>query len=95
MRKATISRPQKVVLPFSKGKIMIDNYECDIIKPGKTVTVEIPDGNHYLQVIFAALPPVLSDVVQIMEEDGDLEFEIKIIVPLTNGVETYATLTRR
>ena len=95
MRKITISRPQKAILPFSKGKIMIDYQETEIIKPGKTVVVEVPDGHHDLQIIFAALPPVNSNVVYIEETDGDINFEVKITVPLNNQIETFATITRK
>ena len=95
MRKITISRPQKGVLPFSKGKIMIDNVENEIIKAGKTAVVEVPDGHHDLQIVFAALPPVNSNVVYIEETDGDIDFEVKITVPLSNQTYTYAELTRK
>ena len=94
MRKVTVVRPQKIQLPFSKGKILIDNNECEIVKAGKTVTFEIPDGGHDIQVIFAALPPVNSNVLQIEPSDGDITFEVKIIVPLKNDT-TYAELTRK
>ena len=95
MRKITVARPQKIQLPFSKGKILIDNKECEIVKAGKTVTFEIPDGDHDIQVIFAAAPPVNSNVLQIAQSDGDIVFEVKIKVPLKNTDPTYAELTRK
>lgn len=94
MRKVTIERPQKLVLPFSKGKILIDNNECGIVKAGKTTVLEIPDGSHDIQIIFSAVPPVNSNVLNIAETDGDATFEVKIIVPLKNE-ETYAEITRK
>ena len=94
MRKVTLARPQKAPLPFSKGKILIDNNECEIIKAGKTVVFEIPDGDHDIQVVFSAVPSVPSNVLRIASTDGDLTFEVKITVPLKND-ETYAELTRK
>lgn len=93
MRKVTVIRSQKV-LPFSKGKILIDNNECEIVKAGKTVVFEIPDGGHDIQLVFAAVPPVNSNVLRIEESDGDVVFNVKIVVPLKND-ETYAELTRQ
>ena len=95
MRKITVERPQKIQLPFSKGKILIDDNECETVKAGKTVTFEIPDGGHDIQVIFAAVPPVNSNVIRIEESDGDIAFEVKIKVPLKNTDPTYAELTRK
>ena len=94
MRKITVARPQKIQLPFSKGKILIDNKECEIVKAGKTVEFEIPDGGHDIQVVFAALPPVNSNVLRIEPSDGDVTFEVKIIVPVKSD-STYAELTRK
>ena len=94
MRKITVARPQKMQLPFSKGKILIDDNECEVVKAGKTVTFEIPDGGHSIQMIFPAAPPVNSNVLHIEPSDGDLSFEVKIIVPLKNDA-TYAELTRK
>ena len=93
MRKVTVKRPQKVKLPFSKGRIMLNGTEREIVKAGKTVTFEIPDGNHDIQVIFAAIPPVNSNALRIDSADGDTTFEIEIIVPL-NSEETTAILKR-
>jgi len=94
MRKVTVSRPQKVKLPFSKGKILLNGNECEIVKAGKTTTFEIPDGNHDIQVVFAAIPPVNSNILRIDSLDGDTSIEIKITVPLNNA-ETYAELTKK
>ena len=94
MRKITVSRPQKIQMPFTKGKILIDGNECEIVKAGKTATFEIPDGGHDIQVIFAAVPPVNSNVLRIEQSDGDTALEVKIKVPLKND-PTYAELTRK
>ena len=94
MRKVTISRPQKLKLPFSKGKILLDGNECEIVKAGKTTTFEIPDGNHDIQVVLAAVPPVNSNILRIDNSDGDMSLEIKITVPL-NNTETYAELIKK
>ena len=94
MRKITVVRPQKIQLLFSKGKILIDNNECETVKAGKTTVFEIPDGGHDIQVVFPAIPPVNSNVLRIEQSDGDTVFEVKIIVPLKNDV-TYAELTRK
>ena len=94
MRKITVVRPQKIQLPFSKGRILIDNNECEIVKAGKTAVFEIPDGEHDIQVVFNAAPPVKSNVLRIEQTDGDTIFEVKIIVPLKND-PTYAELTRK
>ena len=94
MRKITVERPQKMQLPFSKGKILIDDKECEIVKAGKSATFEVPDGGHAIQVVFAAAPPVNSNVMHIEPSDGDVSFEVKIIVPLKND-DTYAELTRK
>ena len=94
MRKVTVSRPQKIHLPFSKGSIMIDDKEFEVVKAGKTVTFEIPDGNHSIYMAFKALPPVTSNELLIAASDGDTSFEVKIIVPLKNDT-TYAELTKK
>ena len=94
MRKVTVARPQRIQLPFSKGKILIDDKECETVKAGKTTAFEIPDGGHDIQVVFAAVPPVNSNVLRIEQSDGDVEFEVKIVVPLKNDT-TYAELTRK
>ena len=94
MRKVTVDRPQKVQLLFTKGKILIDNNECEVVKAGKTAVFEIPDGGHDIQVVFAALPPVNSNVLRIEESDGDTAFEIKIVVP-AKSEPTYAELTKK
>ena len=94
MRKVTVSRPQKIKLPFSKGKILLNGNECEIVKAGKTTTFEIPDGNHNIQVVFAAIPPVNSNILRIDSSDGDTSLEIKITVPLNNA-ETYAELIKK
>ena len=94
MRKVTVERPQKIQLPFSKGKILIDNNECETVKAGKIAVFEVPDGGHDIQVIFAAAPPVNSNILRIEESDGDTAFEVKIIVPLKND-PTYAELTKK
>ena len=94
MRKVTVIRPQKIQLPFSKGKILIDNNESAIVKAGKTAEFEIPDGGHDIQVIFGAVPPVNSNILRIEESDGDTVFEVKIVVPVKND-PTYAELTRK
>jgi hypothetical protein len=95
MRKITVNRPQKIQLPFSKGRILIDGSEREVVKAGKTATFEIPDGNHDIQVIFAAQPPVNSNVLHIEQSDGDMVFEVKIKVPLSNNDPTYAELTKQ
>ena len=94
MRKLTVNRPQKMPLPFSKGKIMIDGSECGIVKAGKSATIEIPDGRHDIQLIFSGVPPVNSNALTIEESDSDLEFDVKIIVPVKNE-ESYAELTKK
>ena len=94
MRKVTVNRPQKAKLPFSKGKILIDGNECELVKAGKSATFEIPDGDHEIQVTFKAVPPVNSNVLRIESADGDTSFEITITVPLRNE-ETTAELTKK
>ena len=95
MRKITITRPQRIQFPFIKGKILVDDVECEVIKAGKTVTFEIPDGLHDIQILFASLPPVHSNVLHIEAHEGDTAFEIKIKVPLSNENPTYAELIRK
>ena len=94
MRKVTVNRPQKVKLPFTKGKIMLGGNEVEVVKAGKTTTFEIPDGNHDIQIVFAAMPPVNSNVLRIDSTDGDTTFEINIIVPLKSD-DTTAVLTKK
>ena len=94
MRKVSVARPQKMQLPFSKGKILVDDQECETVKAGKTATFEIPDGIHAIQVIFAAAPPENSNVLHIEASDGDLALEVKIKVPLSGG-DTIAELTKK
>ena len=94
MRKVTVIRSQKALLPFNKGKILIDNSECGIVKAGKTTELEIPDGAHDIQVIIAAIPAVNSNILNIEESDGDTVFDIKITVPLKGG-DTIAELTKQ
>ena len=91
MRKVTVNRPQKIKLPFTKGRVILNGKECEIVKAGKSVTFEVPDGNHELQVIFNAVPVVNSNPVRIDSTDGDTRFEIKITVPINND-ETHAEL---
>ena len=93
MRKITVIRPQRMQFPFIKGKILINAKECEIVKAGKTVVFDVPDGSHDIQVIFASLPPVNSNVLRIGQSDGDMTFEVKIKVPLKNTDPTYAELT--
>ena len=95
MRKITVIRPQKLHFLFTKGKILIDRNECELVKAGKTVEFEIPDGTHDIQVTFAVAPPVNSNVLTIEESDGDTTFEVNIKVPLKNAVPTYAELTKK
>ena len=95
MRKVTVNRPQKAKLPFTKGKILIDGSECEVVKAGKTATFEIPDGNHDIQLVFSSVPPVNSNVLRIDSSDGDTSFEINITVPLKNEDPTYAELTKK
>jgi hypothetical protein len=90
----TVSRPQKAVFPFTKGKILIDNSECGVVKAGKSATFEIPDGSHSIQVVFASLPPTESNYLQISASDGDAGFEVRIKVPLDNNDSTTAELTK-
>ena len=92
MRKITLSRPQKVLLPFSKGKIIVNGNECAVVKAGKTVVFEVPDDARDIQVIFAGLPPTNSNVLFINQIEGDISLEVKITVPLSNEVPTYAEL---
>ena len=94
MRKVTVSRPQKAVFAFIKGKILIDGSESAIVKAGKSATVEIPDGNHSIQVVFAGIPPTESNFLQINASDGDTSLEVKIKVPLSNTDSTTAELTK-
>ena len=95
MRKVTVIRPQKIQLLFTKGKILIDDKECETVKAGKTAVFDIPDGAHDIQVVFAAIPPVNSNVLRIEESDGDITFEVNIKVPLKNTDPTYAELARK
>ena len=95
MRKITVTRPQKIQLPFTKGKILIDGNECEMVKAGKTAVLDVSDGAHDIQVIFASLPPVNSNVLHIEQSDGDTAFEIKIKVPVKNTDPAYAELTRK
>ena len=95
MRKITVTRPQKIQFPFTKGKILINGTECAVIKAGKTVEFEIPDDARDIQVTFAVAPPVQSNVLQIDPADGDAAFEVKIKVPLKNTDPTYAELTKK
>jgi len=94
MRKVTVSRPQKAVFAFTKGKILIDGSECEVVKAGKSAIFEIPDGNHRIQVVFASIPPTESNLLQIEASDGDTSFEVKIKVPLSNMDSTTAELTK-
>jgi hypothetical protein len=94
MRKVTVNRPQKIVLPFSKGKILLDGNEIGIVKAGKSATFEVSDGNHDVQLVFKAIPPVSSNVLYIDSSDGDTNIEVKITVPVS-GDETYAELTKK
>ena len=94
MRKVTVNRPQKAKLPFSKGKVLLDGNEVGIVKAGKSVTFEIPDGNHDIQLVFKAIPPVNSNVLRIDSSDGDTNIDINIIVPL-NSEDTTAELTKK
>ncbi|MDL2218240.1 hypothetical protein LJC27_06235 [Christensenellaceae bacterium OttesenSCG-928-M15] len=94
MRKVTVHRPQKMQFPLMKGKILIDGSECAQVKAGKEVAFEIPDGAHGIQVHFASVPPTQSNILPISELDGELIFEVKIIVPLKGG-ETTAELTKK
>jgi len=94
MRKVTVNRPQKIVLPFSKGKVLLDDNEIGIVKAGKSATFEIPDGARDIQLVFKAIPPVNSNVLHIDSSDGDTNFEVKITVPINND-ETYAELTKK
>ena len=95
MRKITVIRPQRIRLPFSKGKILIDGNDCEVVKAGKTVVFEISDDSHDIQIIFAGLPPVSSNVLRIEQSDGDMTFEVKIKVPLNNADPTYAEITKK
>lgn len=94
MRKATLSRPQKMQFPLIKGNICLDGSDCAQVKAGKEVTFEIPDGAHEIQVYFASVPPTSSNVLSISELDEALAFEVKIIVPLKGGATT-AQLTKK
>jgi len=95
MRKVTVNRPQKLKFPFTKGKILLDGTERETVKAGKTAMFEIPDGDHDIQLVFASIPPVESDILRIDSSDGDTSFEIKISVPLNNENSTYAELTKK
>ena len=94
MRKVTVSRPQKIQFPFTKGKIIVGDKECAQVKAGKTETFEIPDGRQDIQVKFSSIPPTESNVITIDESDGDLNFEIKIKVSMNND-PTTAELTKK
>ena len=94
MRKVTVNRPQKVQFPFTKGKILIDGVEGEAVKAGKSVTFEVPDGNHRIQVVFASIPPTESNLLQVDASDGDTSFEVKIKVPFGNNDSTTAELTK-
>jgi len=94
MRKVTVSRPQKAQFPFTKGKILIDGSESEVVKAGKSATFEVPDGNHNIQVVFASVPPAESNFLQMNASDGDTRFEVKIKVPLRNTDSTTAELTK-
>ena len=94
MRKVTVNRPQKIVFPFTKGKIIVDGTEREIVKAGKSATFEIPDGSHTLQVVFASIPPTESNFEEIGAAEGDTSFEIKIKVPVGSYESTSAELTK-
>ena len=94
MRKVTVNRPQKVKLPFSKGRILLNDNEIGVVMAGKTATFDIPDGNHDIQLVFSAIPPVNSNVLRIDASDGDTSFEVTITVPF-NSEETTAELVRK
>ena len=94
MKKITVSRPQKIQMPFSKGKILIDGEEREVVKAGKTVTFEVSDEPHEVKVIIAAMPPLESNALYIEQTDGDTALEIKIKVPLKSSDPTVAELTK-
>ena len=94
MRKITVSRPQKLQFMFTKGKVLIDGIEREIVKAGKSAVLEIEDGSHRIQVIFASLPAVESNELTINPSDGDVAFEVKIKVPLKNTDPTTAELAK-
>jgi hypothetical protein len=77
MRKVTIARPQKIIYPFIKGIVLFDREEREILKAGKTVVFEIPDGRHDIQILLKALPPTYSNVVFIGEKEGDLSLDVE------------------
>jgi len=92
MPKITVNRPERMKLLFSKGRILIDGNECGVVKAGKKVNLDIPDGSRDIQVVFKAVPPVNSNVLPI--GSADTSFEVRIKVPLKNTEETYAELTK-
>jgi hypothetical protein len=94
MRKVTVSRPQRIQLPFSKGLVLVGGKELAQVKGGGTAAFDIPDGAQDIQVTFKAVPPVQSNILQISESDGNLSLEVKIIVPI-NGGDTTAELTKK
>ena len=94
MRKVTVNRPQKIQFVFTKGKVHLDGSECAVVKAGGTATFEVPDGDHQVQVKFASIPPVDSNVVLVEAGDGDVNIEVKIIVPLKSG-PTQVELTKK
>jgi len=95
MRKVTLVRPQKMQFLFTKGKVLLDGSECAVVKAGKSVEFEIPDGSHSIQVHFPVLPPISSNTLFIEQTDGDSVFEVKINVPLKNTDSTTAELTKK
>jgi len=94
MRKLTVNRPQRIKIPFMKGRILLNGNECATVKAGKNVTIDIPDGNHSVQVTFPAIPPVESDILYITASDGNITCDINIKVPISNNDLTTASLTK-
>jgi len=95
MRNVTVNRPQKFPFPFTKGKILIDDAEHEAApKAGKSVTFEVPDGNHCIQVVFASIPPTESNELTIEASDGDTAFEVRVKVPVGSYEGTTAELTK-
>ena len=94
MSKVTVARPQKILSPFSKAKILINGDECEFVKAGKTVTFDLPADARDIQVVLMGLPPTNSNLIQFSQPDGDMTFEIKISAPVP-GSDTIVELIRK
>jgi hypothetical protein len=80
MRKLTVIRDRKVACAFVNYSILVDGREYAVIKNGKTITVEIPDGAHCINV----MNKLSIDEVQAVSGDRSLrEEELRAAIPPT------------